>query len=119
MTDIYKFENREISENLPQINGFDEQVEQVIVGGMSVSTILKKSKKTIDIDSVLFNRFTNLVVPLGLQFCNILPDEEEAYNEIKGLIDNKKFDQLFYSVGKDLGISKTRTYKNKTSKKYI
>ena len=28
----------------------------------------------------------------------------------------KKFDNLFYSVGKDLGISKERTFKNRTVK---
>ena len=55
---------------------------------------------------------------IGLQLHTVVSDEEKDYNndnEIQS-IDTKKFDQLFYSVGKDLGISKERTYKNRTMK---
>jgi len=108
MTDLLMFENRK--------NNEDEQ--QIIIGGASVSTILKNNKNILDVEGSLFTRFTNLVVPIGLQLYPVVINEEENEmdnNEIQS-IDTKKFDQLFYSVGKDLGISKERTYKNRTAK---
>jgi len=107
MTDLLMFENKE--------TGADEQL---IVGGTSVCSMLKKSKNILDVEGHLFTRFTNLVVPIGLQLHTIGVDD---YNEIDDnnelhSINITKFDQLFYSVGKDLGISKTRTYKNRTMK---
>jgi hypothetical protein len=109
MTDVLMFENRE---------QYEKDTEPLVVGGASVCTMLKKSKNILDIEGSLFTRFTNLVVPIGLQLHTIVPDEDKDYNndnEIQS-IDTKKFDQLFYSVGKDLGISKERTYKNRTAK---
>ena len=96
--------------------------EPVIVGGASVSTMLRKNKHILDVEGSLFTRFTNLVVPIGLQLYpvatvedNEMDHNEPTDNEPKS-IDAKKFDQLFYSIGKDLGISKERTYKNRTMK---
>lgn len=107
MTDAFMFEN---------IVG-KEGGEPVIVGGASVSTMLRKNKHILDVEGSLFTRFTNLVVPIGLQLYPVatIEDNEMDNNEPKS-IDTKKFDQLFYSVGKDLGISKERTYKNRTMK---
>jgi len=108
MTDVMMFETRENK----------EADEPFVVGGASVSSMLKKSKHILDVEGSLFTRFTNLVVPIGLQLHTVVSDEEKDYNndnEIQS-IDTKKFDQLFYSVGKDLGISKERTYKNRTMK---
>ena len=91
--------------------------EPVIVGGASVSTMLRKNKHILDVEGSLFTRFTNLVVPIGLQMYPLATDEDnEMDNNEPKSIDTKKFDQLFYSVGKDLGISKERTYKNRTMK---
>jgi hypothetical protein len=93
--------------------------EPFIVGGASVCTMLKKSKNILDVEGSLFTRFTNLVVPIGLQLHPVGADEDKDANEMDmeiQSIDIKKFDHLFYSVGKDLGISKERTYKNRTMK---
>jgi hypothetical protein len=92
--------------------------EPFIVGGASVCTMLKKSKNILDVEGSLFTRFTNLVVPIGLQLHTTRLDEDKDYNNDNEIhtIDTKKFDQLFYLVGKDLGISKGRTYKNRTAK---
>jgi hypothetical protein len=95
-----------------------EDEDLLIVGGASVCTMLKKSKNILDVEGSLFTRFTNLVVPIGLQIQTSTVDEDKDYNNDNEIhtIDIKKFDQLFYSVGKDLGISKERTYKNRTMK---
>ena len=107
MTDAFMFENIEAKES----------DEPVIVGGASVSTMLRKNKHILDVEGSLFTRFTNLVVPIGLQMYPLATDEDnEMDNNEPKSIDTKKFDQLFYSVGKDLGISKERTYKNRTMK---
>lgn len=108
MTDVLMFENRENKEH----------EEPFIVGGASVCSMLKKSKNILDVEGSLFTRFTNLVVPIGLQIHSSTVDEDKDYNNETEIhsIDTKKFDQLFYSVGKDLGISKERTYKNRTMK---
>ena len=101
----FMFENREPTDSDP-----------LVVGGMSVSTLLQKSKRVLDVDGALFTRFTNLVVPLGLQRSTYIEQEDASESEIGQLIDSKKFDQLFYSVGKDLGVSSSRTVKNRTMK---
>jgi hypothetical protein len=106
MTDLLLVNNRETDEPL-------------FVGGMSVSTMLKKNKNILDIESSLFTRFSNLVVPVGLQIQPSVVDENNTNDEEGNFIDNKKFDVLFYSVGKDLGISKERSYKNRTMKNPI
>lgn len=94
-----------------------ENREDSIVGGMSVSNMLKNNTQNVDVEGVLFSRFKNIIVPLGLQLHPIiLNDEPDVEIETAGFIDAKKFDQLFYSVGKDLGISTSRTYKNRTMK---
>jgi hypothetical protein len=110
MTDNFVFEDRQ--------EGGEQ--DNLIVGGMSVSAMLKNNKNILDFEGSLFTRFKNLVVPIGLQLhpmpeYNIEQDDNEEYN----CIDIKKFDSLFYSVGKDLGISKSRTYKNRTMKNPI
>ena len=110
MTDLFMFETRKNNDN----------EEVFIVGGASICTMLKNSKNVLDVEGSLFTRFTNLVVPNGLQLHNIIVNEDTDYNNDNDneihIIDTKKFDQLFYSVGKDLGISKERTYKNRTVK---
>lgn len=64
------------------------------------------------------SRFSNLVVPLGLQFYPISNEtnDNDNDNENHQFIHSKKFNNLFYSVGKDLGIYKSKTYKNRTMK---
>jgi hypothetical protein len=92
---------------------------EYVTGGMSVSKILYgyNAGPQSNAEMPSFTRFTNLVVPVGLQM-NRITEEENEYNhhEIGGVIDSSKFDRLFYLVGKDLGKSKTRTYKNRTMK---
>jgi hypothetical protein len=106
MTDAFMFEN------------IEDKEEPLVVGGASVSAMLRKNKHILDVEGSLFTRFTNLVVPIGLQMYPVAIDEDKDYNNDNEIdtIDTKKFDQLFYSVGKDLGISKERTYKNRTMK---
>ena len=106
----------------PLVNGTDPLVngtEPLIIGGTSVSSMLKKNKNILDVEGALFTRFNNLVVPIGLQLYPIGIDDDKEYiheNMDEHAIDSKRFDQLFYSVGKDLGISNSRTYKNRTMK---
>jgi len=93
--------------------------EPLVIGGTSVSSMLKKNKNILDVEGALFTRFNNLVVPIGLQLYPIGIDDDKEYiheNMDEHAIDSKRFDQLFYSVGKDLGISNSRTYKNRTMK---
>jgi len=103
-------------------NGTDPLVigtEPLVIGGTSVSSMLKKNKNILDVEGALFTRFNNLVVPIGLQLYPIGIDDDKEYiheNMDEHAIDSKRFDQLFYSVGKDLGISNSRTYKNRTMK---
>jgi hypothetical protein len=109
MTDLFMFENRQIG----------TESEPLIVGGSSISNMLKKSKNILDVEGSLFTRFKNLVVPIGLQMYPVSVNEDEGFFDNldeSPCIDTQKFDQLFYSVGKDLGISKERTYKNRTMK---
>ena len=107
MTDLLLVNNRETDEPL-------------FVGGMSVSTMLKKNKNILDIEGSSFTRFSNLVVPIGLQLLQSAVDDNYTNDDDEcNFIDNKKFDVLFYSVGKDLGISKERSYKNRTMKNPI
>jgi len=93
-----------------------------IVGGMSVSNLLRNNKNILDIEGVLFSRFSNMAVPLGLHLYPIASDIDNSYDrdiditENHQFINSKKYDDLFYSVGKDLGISKSKTYKNRTMK---
>lgn len=107
MTDMYQFKDN----------------ENTVGGGMSVSTLLKNNKNMLDVDGVLFSRFSNLVVPLGLQlyphFANhdrYDDNSENESDETSKFMNSKKFDQLFYSVGKDLGMSNSKTHKNRTMK---
>ena len=96
--------------------------DEYVTGGMSVSKLLhdKDDAMQTNTETPLFTRFTNLVVPVGLQLHRFAEEEREYISdEISGIIDSAKFDRLFYSVGKDLGKSKTRTYKNRTVKNPI
>lgn len=91
------------------------------VGGMSVSNLLKNNKNILDVEGVLFSRFSNMAVPLGLHLYPIASDIDNSCDtdidtENYQFINSKKYDDLFYSVGKDLGISKSKTYKNRTMK---
>lgn len=116
MTDIYEF--KDVNMNM------DMDIESnTKVGGMSVSNLLKDNKNILDIEGVLFSRFSNMSVPLGLHLYPIASDTENSYDtdintdkENYQFINSKKYDDLFYSVGKDLGISKSKTYKNRTMK---
>lgn len=78
----------------------------ILLGGCPVKTSGSQLSKT---------RFENLVVPLGIHsipFLNelyILQDDEEF-----SLINKKKYDDLFFSVGSDLGKMNSN---NKTKKK--
>lgn len=111
MTDMYEFKDVNINMN----NESDTKV-----GGMSVSNLLKNNKNIFDIEGVLFSRFSNMAVPLGLHLYPIASDIDKSYDrditENHQFINSKKYDDLFYSVGKDLGISKSKTYKNRTMK---
>jgi len=96
-----------------------ENDSQVITsGGASVEKTLLSS--TNDNSNCLYTRFKNLIIPIGLPFqprftidTDILeePDYERA-----AVISSKKFDDLLFTVGNDLGISSSRTSNNKTQK---
>jgi hypothetical protein len=113
MTDMYEFKDVNIDMNM-------NNESNTKVGGMSVSNLLKNNKNILDIEGVLFSRFSNMAVPLGLHLYPIVSDAENSYDsditENHQFINSKKYDDLFYSVGKDLGISKSKTYKNRTMK---
>ena len=107
MNDLFEFQT---------LNNDDGEV--ITGGGISVEKFLKENSK----DGNMFHRFKNLVVPIGLPLHNIehsgisYNDSDDIDNENAALITSKKFDDLLYSVGSDLGIVKTRTSKNKTQK---
>lgn len=111
MNDMYDFKDMDMNKD----TNTDTKV-----GGMSVSNLLKNNKNILDIECVLFSRFSNMAVPLGLHLYPITSDTENSYDmdttDNYQFINSKKYDQLFYSVGKDLGISKSKTYKNRTMK---
>ena len=92
-------------------DGGEQEPDGEIVGGMPLTGQDMKN-----------GRFKNMVVPFGLHMQPIKENIEDAvdslieYTDVDEVIDMNKFDKLFYSVGKDLGISKSRTYKNKTAK---
>lgn len=67
-------------------------------------------------------RFENIVAPFGLPVIsqtetNIYEEKNMDDNEYSS-IDNKKFDTLFYSVGKDLGKHIPKNKQNKTAKSH-
>lgn len=106
MTDMYQFKDNTDNEN-------------TLGGGMSVSTLLKNNKNIVD--GISFSRFSNLVVPLGLQLHPHFMSDDRYDDNVENesnetFMNTKRFDQLFYSVGKDLGISNPKTYKNRTMK---
>jgi hypothetical protein len=118
MTDFMMFETRGYMNNGGE-SSLDNGSEPLVIGGTSVSSMLKKNKNILDVEGALFTRFNNLVVPIGLQLYPVGVDDDKDYiheNMDEHAIDSKRFDQLFYSVGKDLGISNSRTYKNRTMK---
>jgi len=118
MSDLMIFENRKSLDNGGE-SSLDNGSEPLVIGGTSVSSMLKKNKNILDVEGALFTRFNNLVVPIGLQLYPVGVDDDKDYiheNMDEHAIDSKRFDELFYSVGKDLGISNSRTYKNRTMK---
>lgn len=114
MTDIYEF--KDVNMDMDMNMDIESNTK---VGGMSVSNLLKDNKNILDIEGVLFSRFSNMSVPLGLHLYPIASDTENSYDTYTDnyqFINSKKYDDLFYSVGKDLGISKSKTHKNRTMK---
>lgn len=110
MTDMYEFKD---------VNMDVDAESNAKVGGMSVSNLLKNNKNMLDVEGVLFSRFSNMAVPLGLHLYPVTSDAEnscDADTENHQFINSKKYDDLFYSVGKDLGMSKSKTCKNRTMK---
>ena len=94
------------------LNGGENNADNNIVftGGISA----RFQKESVDEP---IKRFENLVVPIGLY--NIKKEEEierESDSDDHSFIDEKRFSQLFYSVAKDLGSSRTKP-KNSVTKK--
>ena len=104
MNDLFEFQT---------LNNNDGEV--ITGGGISVEKFLKQNSK----DGNMFHRFKHLVVPIGLPLHHTNASLGSTYdndNDNVSFISSKKFDNLLYSVGSDLGIAKARTSKNKTTK---
>lgn len=100
----------------PAVNINDSQV--ITGGGASVEKIMKDNSKSNS--NCLYTRFKNLIIPVGLplqpRFSIDTDVLEEPDYERAAMISSKKFDDLLYTVGNDLGISSSRTSNNKTQK---
>jgi hypothetical protein len=100
----------------PAVNINDSQV--ITGGGASVEKIMKDNSNGNS--NCLYTRFKNLIIPVGLplqpRFSIDTDVLEEPDYERAAMISSKKFDDLLYTVGNDLGISSSRTSNNKTQK---
>jgi hypothetical protein len=121
MTDLLvfsKMETAEIHGGSPDENSFDGQ-EQTVVGGLSVTGLLKRKKNDLS-DSKLYSFFENLAVPIGLT-CYKDDNDRHSVDEIKGqreevndgVIKSDLFDRLFNMSS----INLTRGKARKTRKK--
>jgi hypothetical protein len=120
MTDLYvfsKMENEIIGgEDSNESEGGEEQL---VVGGLSVSELLKRKSNNIN-DSKLYSFFDNLAVPIGLSCYNESNNESTKLSENgqkeyinDGVIKDDLFDRLF----KLSSINLTRGKARKTRKK--
>lgn len=118
MTDLLvfsKMETAEIHGGSPDENSFDGQ-EQTVVGGLSVTGLLKRKKNDLS-DSKLYSFFENLAVPIGLTCYKDDNDthsaewQREEVND--GVIKSDLFDRLFDMSS----INLTRGKARKTRKK--
>jgi hypothetical protein len=123
MTDLYvfsKMENEIIGgEDSNESEGGEEFEEQLVVGGLSVSELLKRKSNNIN-DSKLYSFFDNLAVPIGLSCYNESNNESTKLSENgqkeyinDGVIKDDLFDRLF----KLSSINLTRGKARKTRKK--
>jgi len=100
----------------PVVNINDSQV--ITGGGACVEKIMKDNSNGNS--NCLYTRFNNLIIPVGLplqpRFSIDTDVLEEPDYERAAMISSKKFDDLLYTVGNDLGISSSRTSNNKTQK---
>lgn len=112
-----------------------ELMGEIFTGGKKIQQIARcQNKADEDHRRDLFNRFSNYQIPVGLplnkmyllHFEDIVstepPQKDEKQNREQNLtyqmVDNRRFDALFYSVGKDLGNSGlNKTKKNKKMRK--
>jgi hypothetical protein len=121
MTDLLVFSKME---NDTIIGGSQEESidginEQIFVGGLSVTGLLKKNKNDIS-DSKLYSFFENLAVPIGLTcYKNDIVskdglrdgEKEDEFND--GVIKSDLFDRLFNMSSINLARGKARRTRKK------
>lgn len=96
----------------------ENDIQVITGGGASIEKIMKDNSNSNS--NCLYTRFKNLIIPIGLPFQPHLSIDtdilEEPDYERAAMISSKRFDDLLFSVGNDLGISSSRTSNNKTQK---
>jgi hypothetical protein len=115
MTDLYVFSKMDMAE----LNGGGESLEeepQIIVGGLSVSELLKRKSNDLS-DSKLYSFFENLAIPIGLSCYKNDIERSYAYDEKgesnDGVIKNDLFDRLFNISSINLARGKARRTRKK------
>lgn len=106
-----------------------ELMGEIFTGGKKIQKIARcQNKADEDHRRDLFNRFSNYQIPVGLPLNKMylhhfedvvatdpIENEIREQNLTYQMVDNRRFDALFYSVGKDLGnsgLNKTKKRKN-------
>jgi hypothetical protein len=121
MTDLYVFSKmeNEIIGGEDTSNTSEDVESSIIVGGLSVSELLKRKSNNIT-DSKLYSFFDNLAVPIGLSCFRESNNESAKLSENgqkeyinDGVIKDDLFDRLF----KLSSINLTRGKARKTRKK--
>jgi hypothetical protein len=119
MTDLLVFSKMGIEgggENEGEHDDENEREQPIVVGGLSVTGLLKRKKNDLT-DSKLYSFFENLAVPIGL---TCYRDENEGgstdgqkdeFND--GVIKSDLFDRLFNMSSINLTRGKTRKTRKK------
>ena len=112
--DVHEGENEDEYENSPEDE--NEREQPTVVGGLSVTGLLKRKKNDLT-DSKLYSFFENLAVPIGLTCYRDKNEggstdgQKDEFND--GVIKSDLFDRLFNMSS----INLTRGKARKTRKK--
>ena len=122
MTDLLVFSKMGIEgggENEGEHDDENEREQPIVVGGLSVTGLLKRKKNDLT-DSKLYSFFENLAIPIGLTCYkddNVVNggssdgQNEEEFND--GVIKSDLFDRLFNMSSINLTRGKTRRTRKK------
>lgn len=132
MTELYVFSSKEIQGDNHEIQGGGEgegelqdyhieghnEMSDKIVGGLSVSALLKKKPNDLN-DSALYSFFDNLAIPIGLSYFPDMHECDPNYQDSKkeeindGVISDSLYDRLFHLSITNLHRGKARRTRKK------